>query len=126
MDDPQVEDVMTTSVATVSGDETLSGAAATMHDRGIGSLVVPGAEAGILTSTDVLGAVAEGLDPERTTVADLMTSPVESIHVGLRLEEAAAMMTTYDIDHLPVRDTDGDYVGIVSATDLRETMVEAE
>ena len=51
-----------------------------------------------------------------------MTSPVESISVGLRVEEVAAMMTSYDIDHLPVRDADGDYVGVVSATDLRETI----
>ena len=122
MDDVRVEDVMTASVATISGEAALSEAAGAMHDRGIGSLVVPGAEAGILTSTDVLGAVAEGRDPERTTVSDLMTSPVESISVGLRLEEAAAMMTSYDIDHLPVRDADGDYVGVVSATDLRETI----
>jgi len=117
-----VEDVMTGSVATISSDATVSEAASTMRDRNISSLLVPGGETGIVTSTDVLEAVAEGRDPERTHVEDLMTAPVESINVGLRLQEVAAMMTTYGINHLPVRDKDGDYVGIVSSTDLRETI----
>ncbi len=115
-----VEDVMTPSVATISSDATLSEAATEMHEREISSLLVPGGETGIITSTDVIAAVADGLDPEQATVADLMTAPVESINVGLRLDEVAAMMTNYGINHLPVRDSDGDYVGIVSSTDLRE------
>ena len=117
-----VEDVMTASVATISRDATVSEAASTMRDRNISSLLVLGGETGIVTSTDVLEAVAEARDPERTHVEDLMTASVESINVGLRLQEVAAMMTNYGINHLPVRDTDGDYVGIVSSTDLRETI----
>lgn len=117
-----VEDVMTPAVATISGDATVSEAATEMRDRNISSLLVAAGETGIITSTDVLAAVADGQDPQATTVADLMTAPVESITVDLRLEEVAAMMTNYGINHLPVRDTDGDYVGIVSSTDLRESI----
>ena len=113
---------MTASVATISRDATVSEAASTMRDRNISSLLVLGGETGIVTSTDVLEAVAEARDPERTHVEDLMTASVESINVGLRLQEVAAMMTNYGINHLPVRDKDGDYVGIVSSTDLRETI----
>lgn len=115
---------MTAEVATIRGDASVSAAATEMRDRNISSLLVSGGETGIITSTDVLGAVAAGLDPEATAVADLMTAPVESINVGLRLEEVAAMMTNYGINHLPVRDSDGDYVGIVSSTDLRESLAE--
>ena len=118
----QVEEVMTPALETIPGDATVSEAATAMRDADIGSLLVPGAETGIVTSTDVIDAVADGLDPREAHVEDLMTSPVESISVDLRLEEVAAMMTNYDINHLPVRDTDGDYVGIVSSTDLREAM----
>ena len=113
---------MTPALETIPGDATVSEAATAMRDANIGSLLVPGAETGIVTSTDVIDAVADGLDPRKAHVEDLMTSPVESISVDLRLEEVAAMMTNYDINHLPVRDTDGDYVGIVSSTDLREAM----
>jgi IMP dehydrogenase len=118
----QVEEVMTPALETIPGDATVSEAATAMRDANIGSLLVPGAETGIVTSTDVIDAVADGLDPREARVEDLMTSPVESISVDLRLEEVAAMMTNYDINHLPVRDTDGDYVGIVSSTDLREAI----
>jgi CBS domain-containing protein len=47
------------------------------------------------------------------------------VSADLRLGEAAAMMTTYGINHLPVRDHDGDYVGMVSSTDLNETLANA-
>jgi len=118
----RVEEVMTPALETISGEATMSEAATAMREANISSLLVPGAQTGIVTSTDVIDAVAEGLDPQTTRVEELMTAPVESISVDLRLQEVAAMMTNYGINHLPVRDKDGDYVGIVSSTDLRETI----
>ena len=120
----QVKEIMTPTLSTISSDAPLSEAARTMRDEDIGSLLVSGGRTGIVTSTDVLEAVADGQDPEATTVEALMTAPVESVDVGLRLSEAAAMMTNFGINHLPVRDSDGDYVGIVSSTDIRETIGE--
>lgn len=117
-----VEDIMTRSVETISKDVSVSDAATRMRDHEINSLLVPGAEMGIITSTDVLDAVAEGRDLQQAPVSGLMTAPVESITVDVPLQEAAAMMTTYGINHLPVRDTQGDYIGIVSSTDLRRAL----
>ena len=122
--DRQVEEIMTPALSTIPSDAPLSEAATRMRDEDISSLLVSGGRTGIVTSTDVLEAVADGHDPEATTVEALMTAPVESIDVGLRLSEAAAMMTNFGINHLPVRDSDGDYVGIVSSTDIRETIGE--
>jgi len=51
------------------------------------------------------------------SVADLMTESVETVPPSIRLSEAAAMMTTYEISHLPVVE-DGDYVGMLSSTDV--------
>jgi len=113
-----IEDVMTTPVETISANATVSEAAARMREEAINSLLVPGSEAGIITSTDILDLAAEGRDPEGCHVEDVMTTPVESVSTNLRLQEAAAMMTTYDINHLPVRDDDGDYVGMVASTDI--------
>lgn len=118
----RVEAVMTTPIETISADATIREAAEAMRDRDINSLFVPGAEAGILTSTDVLDAVGDGHDPDNCTVADVMTVPVESVDKDLQLREVAAMMTNYGINHLPVRDRSGDYVGIVSSTDIREIL----
>ena len=120
----QVKEIMTPTLSTIPSDATVSEAARTMRDEDIGSLLVSGGRTGIVTSTDILDAVADGQDPEATTVEALMTAPVESVDVGLRLSEAAAMMTNFGINHLPVRDSDGDYVGIVSSTDIRETIGE--
>jgi IMP dehydrogenase len=117
-----VEDIMTKSIETVSKDASVSDAATKMRDQEINSLLVPGPEMGIITSTDVLDAVAEERDLQDFPVSSLMTAPVESITVDVPLQEAAAMMRTYGINHLPVRDTHGDYIGIVSTTDLRQTL----
>ncbi|MEF8882382.1 MAG: CBS domain-containing protein [Halapricum sp.] len=114
----RVEDVMSTPLETVSKRASVAEAAERMHEQDMNALFVPGAEAGIVTSSDVVAAVAEGLDTDETPVSEVMTSPVERVAASLELGEAAAMMTTYGIKHLPVIDDHGDYVGMVSSTDV--------
>jgi signal-transduction protein with cAMP-binding, CBS, and nucleotidyltransferase domain len=118
----RVEDVMTTHVETISRNATVSEAVRKMREHEINSLLVPGSETGIITSTDVLDAVAAERDLKESRVSNLMTSPVESVNDEVQLREAAAMMTTYGINHLPVRDSHGDYIGIVSSADIRATL----
>jgi len=118
----RVEDVMTTHVETISRNATVSEAVTKMREHEINSLLVPGSETGIITSTDVLDAVAAERDLKECHVSNLMTSPVESVNDEVQLREAAAMMTTYGINHLPVRDSHGDYIGIVSSADIRATL----
>ncbi|MFW6384680.1 MAG: CBS domain-containing protein [Halodesulfurarchaeum sp.] len=114
----RIEDVMTTPIVTIRESATVSEAAGSMVEHEISSLLVPGAEMGIITSTDVLETVAEGADPEEVLVEDVMTRPVERVATDLYLGEGAAMMTNYGIKHLPVIDDDGDYVGMVSSSDI--------
>jgi IMP dehydrogenase len=66
----------------------------------------------------VVTVVADERDPDETPVAEVMTSPVERVTTGLELGEAATMMVTYGIKHLPVINDHGDYVGMVSSTDI--------
>ena len=113
---------MTTPVETIADDATVREATTVMREHGFNALLVPGGETGIVTSTDVLDVVVDGGDPASLTVGDVMTAPVESVSADLRLGEAAAMMTNYGINHLPVIGEDRDYVGMVSSTDLRETL----
>ncbi|MFB6087110.1 MAG: CBS domain-containing protein [Haloarculaceae archaeon] len=114
----RVADVMSTPLETISKDATVREAAERMRDHDINGLFVPGAEAGIITNTDIVAAVAEGRDLSDATVADVMTAPVERVTTDLELGQAAAMMTTYGIKHLPVIDDSGDYVGMISSTDV--------
>ncbi|MFB6160159.1 MAG: cyclic nucleotide-binding/CBS domain-containing protein [Haloferacaceae archaeon] len=111
-----VEDVMTTPLESIAADATVEEAARRMRDENISALVVRTTPRSIVSSTDVLDAVAEGRDTSSLLVSDVMTEDVETAAPELYLEEVAQMMTTYGIKHLPV--VDDDYVGMVSSTDI--------
>jgi CBS domain-containing protein len=113
----RVREIMSSPVETISRDATVSEAAAKMRDDEISALIVTTSPPSIITSTDVLGAVADGLDVSDLPVTELMTESVETIPPEIQLREAAAMMENFGIKHQPVVDG-GDYVGIVSTTDL--------
>jgi len=107
---------MSTPLLTVSRNATVIEAATTMREHEVSALVVTTSPPSIITSTDVLDAVAKGLDVSELMVSDVMTESVETVPPDLRLEEAAAMMTNFGINHLPV--VDDDYVGMISSTDI--------
>ncbi|WP_323191158.1 CBS domain-containing protein [Halostella sp. PRR32] len=115
-DRPTVEDVMSTPLETISKDATVMEAAQRMEEKEISALVVPTSPRSIISSTDVLSAVAAGRDTSELQVSDVMTTDVETATPNLYMEEVAAMMTNYGIKHLPV--VDDDYVGMVSSTDV--------
>ncbi|WP_137284710.1 CBS domain-containing protein [Halorussus salinisoli] len=115
-DRPTVEDVMSTPLETISKDATVMEATQQMREKDINALVVPTTPRAIISSTDVLDAVADGRDTSELQVSDVMTTDVETATPDLYMEEVAAMMTTYGIKHLPV--VDDDYVGMVSSTDI--------
>jgi len=112
-----VEEVMSTPIETIRADATIKAAAETMRAHDINGLFVPGSEAGIVTTTDVVAVVADGDDPTSVQVGDVMTAPVERVMTSTELAEAATMMINFGIKHLPVMDEHGDYVGMVSSTD---------
>ena len=111
-----VEDVMSTPLETISKDATVMEATQRMRERDINALVVRTEPRAIISSTDVLDAVADGQDVTALRVADVMTTDVETVTPDLYMEEVAAMMTSYGIKHLPV--VDDDYVGMISSTDV--------
>jgi CBS domain-containing protein len=100
----------------ISAEATVEEAAQQMIEKDVGALVVRTTSRGIISSTDVLAAVADGRDVSDLRVTDIMTTDVETASPDNYMEEVAAMMTTYGIKHLPV--VDEDYVGMVSSTDV--------
>lgn len=113
----RVRDIMSTPVETISRGATVSDAATKMRKKDISALIVTTSEPSIITSTDILGAVANGEDTSEMAVTALMTESVETIPPELAIGEAAAMMTSFGIKHLPVVER-GDYIGIISSTDI--------
>ncbi len=112
----RVADVMSTPLETIAPDASVQKAARRMREKDISALVVTTGPRSIITQTDIIDAVASGQDVTTTTVADVMTTDVETVTPDLMMEEVAAMMTMYGVKHLPV--VDDDYLGMVSSTDV--------
>jgi CBS domain-containing protein len=94
-----------------------SDAAALMRARGVGSLVVveAGRPTGILTSRDLVAALADGAGSQR--VAERMTREPFSLPAHALAYEAALAMIARRIRHVLVTD-EGRLVGVVSERDL--------
>jgi IMP dehydrogenase len=117
-----VKDVMSSPLETIAKNATVKEAATQMREQDINGLFVRVSEGGIVTQTDVVQVVADGTDPTDVTVADVMTAPVENVTTTVEIGEAAQMMTTYGIKHLPVIDRHRDFVGMISSTDITEAL----
>jgi len=114
-----VRDVMNKKVVVAKPDITIKKASEVMAKYHIGSLIVRDDERveGILTERDVLLSVSSGLDPEATTVDQVMTKGVITIDPDKTLSEAVDMMVENKIKKIPVVE-DGKLVGIITASDI--------
>jgi signal-transduction protein with cAMP-binding, CBS, and nucleotidyltransferase domain len=121
-----IRDVMTTTLLTVEATQTLTEAAAQMHDRGVGAGVVLPRErlSRTLTERDVLRAVATG-EVAGTKVGAWMTHDPETVEPGERPGHAAAIMLHGGFRHLPVLEGDTP-IGIVSIRDLMRVVIDDE
>jgi CBS domain-containing protein len=116
-----VREVMSGAPETVTPETTLADAAKVMDRADIGDVLVvdgTGQLRGIVTDRDIaIRAVAEGRDPNTTTVGEVMTPTVETIPSTATVQEAIATMRRHDIRRLPVVDGGGP-IGVVSLGDL--------
>lgn len=117
----ELKDVMTQNVEIAEAATTLQEAATIMKRLDVGVLPVgDGAKLiGILTDRDItVRATAEGLDPKRAKVGDVMTSDLIYCFEDQAPVEAAIVMQEKQIRRLPVVNHDMKLVGIVSLGDL--------
>lgn len=114
-----VRNVMHKDVVTVRPNLSLREASKIMSKFGIGSLVVVEDEnlVGIITSTDIIKAVAEGKDVDQTLVNEVMSKDVITVDPDESLEEAVEKMMEKNIKRLPVVEG-GKLVGIITASDI--------
>jgi CBS domain-containing protein len=126
-----VSDILKTKgsyVASIARDRTVLEAAQQMNARRIGSLVIIENDrvVGMFTERDILTrVVAAQRDPTRTTVEQVMTTPIISCKLDTPIAECKHLMSGRRIRHLPVVEDDR-LLGIVTAGDitaceLRET-----
>lgn len=110
-------------IVTVAPNSSVIEAVRAMKQRRIGALmVVEGSRlVGILSERDVVfRVVAEGLDAQKTRVADVMTANPETIQPDKPFGHALHVMYEGGFRHVPVVDADGRVVGMVSARDALE------
>lgn len=116
-----VREVMSAAPETVTPETTLADAAKVMDRVDIGDVLIvdgTGQLRGIVTDRDIaIRAVAEGRDPNTTTVEEIMTPTVETISSSATVREAIETMRRHDIRRLPVVDG-GTPIGVVSLGDL--------
>jgi CBS domain-containing protein len=122
---PAVQEIMTRDVLAVEPTTRLPEAAARMHERGVGAVVVveSGRLVGIFTERDVLRAVATGTVDG--PVGDTMTRAPETIGQDEATSHAAALMIHGGFRHLPVVAGD-DVVGMISIRDLIRVSIDDE
>jgi len=91
-----------------------------MVERNIGAVPVVhnGRLVGIFSERDLMKrVVAEGCDPRRTCLAEVMTEDPLTVNTTEELENCLALMRRHGFRHLPVCH-DGQLVGIVSLRDI--------
>jgi CBS domain-containing protein len=108
-------------VWTIGKEASVLQAAQLMNEHKIGALVVidGGRIAGMFTERDVLRrVVGEQRDPTNTRVAEVMTEEVVCCSPATTLDEAGGSMKNRRIRHLPVVDSEGQLLGLVSIGDI--------
>lgn len=100
----------------------------TMASQRIGAIIVldSGKLVGIFTERDALNKVlAAGLDPTRTTVAEVMTRDPSFVSPTTTVGDAMELVTKKRFRHLPVVE-DGKVVSVISSGDLTHWLVQGQ
>lgn len=109
----------------LSPENTAYEAARLMANRDVGAVLVVGEDgrlAGIITERDLTRRiVANGLDPKKTTIAEVMTRNPDTLSPDDTGTEALEIMRVRHYRHLPVT-VEGKAVAMVSVRDLYEVM----
>ena len=115
-----IREVMTQSPEVVSGDTTVADAAKLMRDKDFGGVLCGDGDqvSGFLTDRDIaLRVVAEGKDPNSTTVGDVATTDLKTLSPDDSVEDAIELVRQHNIRRVPVVEG-AKPVGIVSIGDL--------
>ena len=100
----RVGDVMSADPLVAAPEDTLGEVAERMRERDVGSVLVAeyGRLIGILTSRDMLRALAGRVHSSEARVRQWMTAEPIAVSAETTLEAAAILMTEHHIHHLPV------------------------
>jgi len=124
----KVSDLMETKLQTARADSTAKESAVQMAKSKRGYVIVTdgGQAVGIVTERDLVQKViAEGLDPAKVLIGDIMSTPLIKVDKDSKVDEAAALMSEYGIRKVVVEDESGKLTGIMTAETLAKTMAKS-
>jgi CBS domain-containing protein len=116
-----IMEVMTANPCSIDADKPVSYAAKMMRDEDVGLAPIVEGDRLIGTVTDrdiAIRVVAEGRDPESTTVREIASTDLVTIDPQQDLDEALRLMARHQIRRLPVVAEDGRLVGVVAQADV--------
>ncbi|MBT2407591.1 MULTISPECIES: CBS domain-containing protein [unclassified Streptomyces] len=116
----KIREIMTEHPVTVGPQTSLRDAARRMRDADIGDVLITddGHLRGLVTDRDlVVRALAEGNDPDQTTVAEICSDELVSVAPDDDIDHAVDLMRERALRRLPVIDNE-ELIGIVSLGDL--------
>jgi CBS domain-containing protein len=117
----QVAEVMTRHVEVIDPSAPLNEAASKMKTLDVGLIPVCDGDKlrGMITDRDItVRGIAEGYDPSKTKVADIMSTDLAYCFEDDKIEAALDLMEKRQIRRLPVLSQEKRLVGIVSLGDL--------
>jgi CBS domain-containing protein len=116
-----IRDLMTENPCAIDAEKSVAYAAKMMRDEDVGlAPIVEGDKLiGTLTDRDIaVRVVAEGKDPEQTTVREVASTNLVTIDPQQDLDEALRLMAKHQVRRLPVVEEDGRLVGVVAQADV--------
>ena len=116
-----IREVMTPNPSTVEPDGNVVEAARIMkqEDAGVVPVTENGRLTGMVTDRDIaIRVVAEGKDPQSTTVREVASTDLVTIDPQQDLDEALRLMAKHKVRRLPVVEEDGRLVGVVAQADV--------
>lgn len=119
--DHQIRELMTANPSAIDAENPVAYAAKMMRDEDVGlAPIVEGDRlVGTLTDRDIaIRVVAEGRDPESTTVREVASTDVVTIDPAQSLDEALRLMAQHQVRRLPVVEEDGRLVGVLAQADI--------
>jgi CBS domain-containing protein len=118
-----VRDAMTDNLCSIDADKSIAYAAKMMKDEDVGlAPIVEGDRiVGTVTDRDIaVRVVAEGRDPESTTVREIASTDLVTVDPEQDLDEAVRLMAQHQVRRLPVVEEDGRLVGVLAQADVAE------
>jgi CBS domain-containing protein len=116
-----IRNLMTEKPCSIDADKSVAYAAKMMRDEDVGlAPIVEGDKLiGTLTDRDIaIRVVAEGKDPQQTTVREVASTSLVTIDPQQDLDEALRLMAKHQVRRLPVVEEDGRLVGVVAQADI--------